>query len=134
MGLPPLPKPENSEPLPPKYVENTNAEPVAFSCVTKAFSAPFSTVWKAPEVVGKLLVFVVPATYAFPAKTAMPFPWLNPVPPKYVTYTSPLPAGLSLATKASWHGVVLGGVPQVFRVVWNASAVAKFVEEVKPVT
>ena len=77
---------------------------------------------------GKLLEFVSPVTYALPAaSTTIPRPRSEEfIPPRYVEYTSAVPAGLTFVTKASMLvGEVVSNAPVV---------VGKFVELVSPVT
>ena len=117
-------------------MEKRSIEPAGFSTDTKAFWVPLKVVCGAPTLVGKSAAVVSPVTYAFPPETAIPVPWLNPVPPITVTYCTVGVRGaevgkLSLATKASSHDVVLGGVPQVFR---GRVVPSKIVDIVEPVT
>src|SRR5215475_14992432 len=98
MGVPPESVATPSDPLPPRYVEKTSAEPPGFRTDTKAFSVPFKVLWKAPVVVGKSFAVVFPVMYASPTgqaapalggQTAMPIPMLVAVPPIKVTYCNP---------------------------------------------
>src|SRR5262249_32908883 len=154
MGVPPESVATPSDPLPPRYVEKTSAEPPGFTTDTKAFSVPFKALWKAPVVVGKSFAEVFPVTYASPTgqaepaprgQTAIPSPMLVAVPPMKVTYCSPktglvAPTGtvkVNLATKASSQAVNLPGVGEQLLSVCRGSVpggTAKSVDIVLPVT
>jgi hypothetical protein len=94
--------PTESEAAPPRNVEYTSFEPVAFNFVTNTSKSPFAVVSNAPGVVGKSSELVLPITYALLAEsTLMRTPKSTWDPPINVEYTRAEPAGLSLATKAS---------------------------------
>src|SRR6266567_2491724 len=108
------PPPNSSQPFPPRYVENTRAEPEAFSLATTPWRRssvidwmqpprPGFFVWNAPGVTGKSVEQVVPTRYASPEEsTVAPFRKISgPEPPTYVEYTRREPLGSSLVTKKS---------------------------------
>jgi hypothetical protein len=111
---------------PPRYVEYSSALPVGFSLVTNPSSVPARVGSTAPGVIGKRAV-VTPVTYALPeALIAMASPLvLPPSPPRYVEYSSALPAGFSFVTNA---------LPMPLALVSNApDVVGKSGEPVRPV-
>ena len=82
---------------------------------------------KAPAVVGKLVDWVCPLTYALPAvSTAIPVLRSSELPPRYVPYSRPLPVAFSFATKTSL---------EPFAIVSKAPAVVgKLADKEDPVT
>ncbi len=106
-----------SPPDPPRYVEYTCALPAAFILVTNESKTPPACAAWIGFLVGKLVDRVLPVTYALSDEsTAMSRPLSKPDPPRYVEYTSALPAAFILVTNASlmppafaaWIGFLVG--------------------------
>src|SRR4030095_8459751 len=95
-----------SSDVPPRNVEKSRPDPLAFNLITNTSRPPAFSAWIAPTR-GKLTEFdpVAPVTQALPfASAAIPRPCSLFSPPRYVEYTSeglPVRKGLIFAANAS---------------------------------
>src|SRR2546422_451476 len=117
---------------PPRNVEYTNPDPLAFNLVTNGSEGVLNVVLNAPGVVGKSADAVDPVTYAFPALSMAMAPAKSiPLPPRNVEYTRVEPVASSFVTKTS--GANRGG-PRLCDRSTARGVVEKPVDSAPPVT